>query len=171
MPHQPPTAAFLQYLADHPLIRDQIRAAPGRTLLYAGSFVRPMWREISVMKRNNSQLADKEILPDVLARIAAPGTRFGTLLAYVEDVERQVPWQPDGFDMWCALSGIYASHASGAVSFQIGSDVTASKVFAHTEADAIAANPHVDARTKDLVAYYQRCILRGESSINVGFIA
>ena len=37
MPLQQPTKDFLKYLKRNPAIRDQIRAAPGKTLLYAGS--------------------------------------------------------------------------------------------------------------------------------------
>jgi hypothetical protein len=168
---QPATREFLTFLQKHREIRKQIRAAPGQTLLYAGGFFKPMWREIEEFKRRDPQLARKEILPEVLARLSAPGTRYSNLREYVEAVEKQVPWQPDGFTLWRALSGIYASNAVGAVSFQIGSGVSDQKVFAATEAAVLARNPKVDATTKDLLAYFQRCIGRGEIDINVGFLS
>jgi len=169
---KPETRAFLAFLQQHPEIRRQIRAAPGRTLLYAGSFFKPMWKEIADYKRAHPEVADKQMLPDVLARVPVPGSRHGSLLVYVQDLERQVPWQPDGFTVWRALSGIFASNATGAVSFQVGSGVTpGQKVFAATEASVLARNPNVDATTKDLLAYFQRCIQSKESNINIGFIS
>lgn len=172
MGFQPATKQFLSFLQKHPEIRHQIRAAPGRTLLYAGSFFKPIWKEIADYKRAHPEVADKQMLPDVLGRIPLPGTRYVSLLAYVEDLEHQVPWQPDGFTVWRALSGIFASNATGAVSFQIGSGVEAgTKVFAATEASVLARNPNVDGTTKDLLAYFQRCIQTKQANINLGFIS
>ena len=169
---QAPTKDFLSFLRLHPEIRNQIRAAPGRTLLYAGSFFKPMWKEIADYKRAHPEVADKQMLPDVLTRITAPGTGYFSLLAYVQDVERQVPWQPDGFTTWRALSGIFAANATGPVSFQIGSGVhAAQKVFAATEASVLSRNPNVDPTTKDLIAYFQRCIQSKHADINLGFIS
>ena len=165
------TTAFLSFLSAHPQVCDRIRAAPNRTLLYAGSFVKPMWREIENLKRTNPDLAQKETLPDVLRRISVPGMGHASLLAYAQDVESRVPWNPDGFTIWRALSAIFASHAVGAVSFQVGSNVDVGKVFAATEVGILLRNPKVDAKTKDLLAYYQRCIQSGQANINVGFIS
>ena len=50
MPLQTTTVAILSYLRQNPSIRDQIRAGPGKTLLYAGSFMKPMWKEIEDLK-------------------------------------------------------------------------------------------------------------------------
>ena len=172
MAFQPATKQYLSYLQKHPEIRHQIRAAPGATLLYAGSFFKPMWKEIADYKRSHPELSQKQMLPDVLARILVPGTGYLSLMAYVQDVERQVPWQPDGFTVWRALSGIFASNATGPVSFQIGSGVEAAhKVFAATEASVLARNPNVDGTTKDLLAYFQRCIQSKQANINLGFIS
>jgi len=172
MGFQPATRHFLSYLQKHPEVRHQIRAGPDRTLLYAGSFFKPMWREIADYKHAHPELAQKQMLPDVLSHILVPGTGYLSLLAYVQDLERQVPWQPDGFTVWRALSGVFASNAIGAVSFQIGSGVEAAKkVFAATEASVLARNPHVDVTTKDLLAYFQRCIQTKQADINLGFIS
>ena len=169
---QPGTRAFLQYLQANPQLRRQLRAGPDRTFLYAGSFFKPVWKEIEEFRRAHPEHANKELLPDVLRRLPANGTPFAHLLAYVQDVERQVPWKPDGFTLWRALSGIFASNAVGAVSFQIGSGVVAAqKVFAATELPILLRNPNVDATTKDLLAYYDRCIKSGQADINVGFVA
>ena len=139
---QPGTRALLSILQAHPSLRWQIRAAPNRTLLYSGSFFKPIWREIAEVKRSNPQLASKETLPEVLARLPVPGTTYPNLLAFVEDVEE--PWQPDGYIVWRALSGIFASNAQGSVSFQIGSGVEATKVFAATELGVLLRNPNVE---------------------------
>lgn len=172
MAFQQPTRTFLSYLQKNPVIRSQIKAAPNQTLLYAGYFFKPMWKEISDFKRQNLQFSQKEILPDVLARLSAPGTSFVSLLAYVQNVESHVPWKPDGFTLWRALSGIFASNAVGTVSFQIGSGVTVSdKVFAATEVAVLMRNPKVDSTTKDLLDYFQRCIQSRESKINFGFMS
>jgi hypothetical protein len=172
MAFQPATKTFLSFLQQHPEIRRQIRAAPGRTLLYAGSFFKPMWKEIADYKRAHPEVAEKQMLPDVLARIPVLGSRHVNLLAYVQDLERQVPWQPDGFTVWRALSGIFASNAVGAVSFQIGSGVESGrKVFAATEASVLVRNPNVDATTKDLLSYFQRCIQSKEANVNIGFMS
>jgi hypothetical protein len=110
------------------------------------------------------------MLPDVLARIPVPSTGHPNLLKYVQHVERLVPWKPDGFTLWKALSGIFAANATGSVSFQIGSGVSATeKVFAATEIGVLARNPGIDAITRDLLAYFQRCIQSGQTSVNVGF--
>ena len=166
------TKSFLAFLQGRPDVRGKIRAAPGRTLLYAGTFFKPVWKEIAELKRARPEFAAKELLPDVLARIPVPGTGHPHLLAYAQGVERAVPWRPDGFIVWRALSGIFAANAVGPVSFQIGSDVAASgKVFAATELAVLLRNPNVDARTKDVLAYYQGCIQNKKTAINFGFIS
>jgi hypothetical protein len=172
MSFQPPTRQFLSFLQSNPAIRYQIRAAPNQTLLYAGFFFKPMWKEIADFKANNPEFAQKETLPEVLARISVPGTGHSNLLLYIQDVERQVPWKPDSFTLWRALSGIFASNAVGAVSFQIGSGITAAdKVFAATELSVLMRNPNVDAETKDLLSYFERCIESKQTNINFGYLA
>jgi hypothetical protein len=44
----------------------QIRAAPDQSLLYAGNFFKPMWREIEEFKCTNLSYATKETLPEIL---------------------------------------------------------------------------------------------------------
>ncbi|MEO7987589.1 MAG: hypothetical protein ABI766_13745, partial [Gemmatimonadales bacterium] len=111
MPLQPGTRALLSILHAQPSLRWQIRAARDRTHLYAASLFRPAWNEIADLKRTNSELAEKDTLVDVLDRLQIPGTTYSSLLAFVQDVEQ--PWQPDGFTVWRALSGIFASNAEG----------------------------------------------------------
>jgi hypothetical protein len=172
MTFQPLTKQFLSYLQSNPAIRYQIRALPDQTLLYAGFFFKPMWKEIADFKIKNPEFAQKETLPEVLARILVPSTGHSNLLQYIQDVERRVPWKPDGFTLWRALSGIFASNAVGAVSFQIGSGITATdKVFAATELSVLARNPNIDAVTKDLLSYFGRCIQSKQVDINFGYLA
>jgi hypothetical protein len=166
------TREFLRYLRTHPNVRREIRATIGQTLLYAGSFFKPMWKEMEEYKAAHPEIAAKETLGDVLRRIPAPGTSHATLFAYVDLLDKQVPLQPDGFTIWRALSGIFAANASGGVSFQIGSDITtATKVFASTEIAVLSRNPNISEESKDMLAYYERCIRRGEVDINTGFIS
>jgi hypothetical protein len=166
---QPGTRALLSILHAQPALRWQIRAPRDRTLLYSGSFFRPVWKEIADAKRTRPELADKETLPEVLARLPVPGTTYPNLLAFVEDVEQ--PWQPDGYTVWRALSGIFASNAEGRVSFQVGSGIGQAKVFAATEVPVLLRNPKVDPVTKDLIAYFQRCVRSRQPHVNLGFIA
>jgi len=129
-------------------------------------------QEISDLKRTNPELRDKQTLPDVLSRIIVPGKPFSNLLLYVQDVERRVPWKPDGFAIWRALSGIFAANAVSAVSFQVASGVKADeKVFAATEIHVLARNPNLDATTRDLLDYYLRCVKTKTADINLGFIS
>jgi hypothetical protein len=171
MPLSQPTIDFMKYLKDNPAIRARIMAAPGKTLLYAGSFFGPMWKQIAREKLSNPQLAEKQTLPDVLATISPQGTGHPTLLAYAESVVSQVPWKPDGFVVWRAMSGIFASNASGAVSFQVGSGVNFDKVFVATEVSVLLRNPKIDELTRDILAYYDRCIQNKQWDMNFGFIA
>ncbi len=167
-----PTKDLLRYLQRNPGIRTQIRAAPGRTLLYAGNFFRPIWQEIQLQKQRDPQLAGKQTLPEVLARIKLPDAPHASLLAWAQALDAQQPWKDNGFIVWRTLSGIFAANAVGAVSFSVGSPVsTTTKVFAATEVPVLARNPNVDANTRALVAYFQRCIQGGQEKIDLGFIA
>jgi hypothetical protein len=173
MAYQAATVGLLKYLRNNPAVRSQVRAGPDRTLLYSGSFMRPMWAEIEMQRQMHAELRDKQTLPDVLKQIAAPaGSGCANLLAHVQQIERQVPWQPDGFTVWRALSGLFAANAVGKVSFQIGGGITPdTKVFASTEVNVLMRNPRVDSVTKDLLAYYLRCIQSKNADMNVGFIS
>ena len=172
MSFQPLTKQFLSFLQTNPGIRYQIRAAPDQTLLYAGYFFKPMWNEITEFRLKNPEFAQKELLAEVLARIAAPGSGYPNMLSYIEAVERQVPRRPDSFTLWRALSGIYAGNAVGAVSFYIGSGIDAKdKVFAVTELSVLARNPQVDATTKDLLYYFERCLQSKQTNINFAYLA
>jgi hypothetical protein len=169
------TKVFLKYLKAHPEIRSRIHAGHDRTLLYSGDFFNPLWKEITA--RTDPALANKQILQDVLVLIAVPGTGYANLLAYVQAVAKRVD-KANGDLLWRALSGIFASNATGAVSFQIGKGVSKEvraddtrNVFAATEIDVLLRNPHVDATTKDLLAYFKRCIQSKQADINLGFIS
>lgn len=167
---QPATRALLAILQAQPSLRWQIRAGPDCTLLYSGGFFRPAWQEIADLRRDDPELAAKETLPEVLARLPVPGTTYPSLLAFVQDVEH--PWQPDGFVVWRALSGIFASNAVGRVSFQIGSGITPeSKIFAATEIPVLLRNPRIDGMTKELLGYFQRCVQTRQPNINLGFLS
>ena len=175
---QPATKQFFKFLQDNPAIRNQIHAAPGKTLVYSGTFFAAAWKEIQARKLTDPQVAEKEILPEVLARIHVPGKLlpnpakpFPTLLAYVKDLEGRVPSNPDAFMIWRALSGLFCANASGAVSFWIGGGVNDSKVFVATEIKVLLRNPNVTPLTKDLLEYYLRCVQNKNADMNVGFIS
>lgn len=172
MPLQQATKDLLGYLRKHPRVRSSIRAGRDRTLLYAGSFFAPIWQEINRQKLRDARLADLQTLPDLLERVQVPDSPHAHLLAWAQALDAQQPWADNGFIVWRALSGIFAANAVGAVSFAVGSSVTArTKVFAATEMSVLARNPNVDANTHELVAYFQRCIRSGQSQINLGFTA
>ena len=160
---------LLSFLKDNPDIRWQIKAPPDRTILYAGGFFRPMWQEIERKRRSDAQLRSKVLLQDVLRDIPTPS--HSNLLSWVQELDRLEPWDQHGFVAWRALSGIFASNAVGKVSFWIGDPIDQTKVFAATELAVLARNPKIDPVTKDLVAYYQRCLTSRQSQINFGFTA
>lgn len=177
MAMNPSTKELLVYLQKNPGLRAQIRARPDKTLLYAGDFFKEIWQELSDLKRTNANFADKEILPDVLARIHCLGQPFPDLLAWANHLTHLLP-KNERFIVWRALSGIFAANAVGAVSFYIGSNVSNEstdkhdkKVFAVTEISVLARNPNIDGVTRDILAYYQRCIQTKQTSMNFGFIA
>jgi len=168
----PETQTFLEWLRGNPSIRSSLRAPHDQTLLYAGSFIRPMWADIAEAKRQHPETSQKKTLPDVLATLPGPGGPGSNLLAHVQELETKVPWRPDGFIVWRALSGIFASNASGAVSFLIGSGVSPnSKVFAATELAVLERNPQIDSLTRDVLSYYRRCIESNQLDPNFGFIS
>jgi hypothetical protein len=168
----PETKALLQFLQKNPLVRAQISAKRDATVLYAGQLMRPAWQEIAEMRRQMPQLATKSMLPEVLEKIDLAGHPFATLLNWAKSLDNLQPWNHNGFVGWRALSGIFASNATGAVSFVVGSGITkATKVFAATEVSVLARNPNVDETTRDLLAYYQRCIAAGKSDLNLSYIA
>jgi hypothetical protein len=169
---QQPIKDLLSFLRRNPGIRMRIAAPPDSTLLYAGAFFRPVWQELERLRASHPELAAKRLLPDVLAQIPTPGQPAPTLLAWAKSLDSLVPWSANGFIAWRALSGIYASNAVGAVSFYVGSGITkAGKVFAATEVPVLLRNSNVDAVTKDILGYYQRCIQSGQSAVNFGFVA
>lgn len=166
-----PTKDLLGYLRENPAIRSRIAAPPNMTLLYAGNFFKPVWRELAQLKLTNRDIAPKQLLPEILSRIQTPGQPHANLLDWAQALDLLVPWKENGFVAWRALSGIYASNASGTVSFFIGSGITrADKVFAATELPVLLRNPNVDAVTKDVLGYYQRCVQNGQAAVNFGFI-
>jgi hypothetical protein len=168
----PQTKELLAYLQKHPDVRARIAAPPGRTLLYAGHFFMPIWKELEYFKLAHPEAASKTLLPEVLARIQTPGQPHASLLAWAKSLDSLSPWKDNGFIAWRALSGIFAANAVGAVSFNIGSGITAvDKVFAATELPVLARNPNVDAMTKDILAYYERCIRDGKSNMNFAYLA
>ena len=122
------------------------------------------------MKRR-PELVPKETLADVLTDISIPESGYPSLFAYVQDVERRIPFQPDGFILWRALSGIYARNAVGKVSFQVGSDITkAGTVLAATEVANLLRNPNVDEVSREFLFHIQDCIDTGNGLVNAGFI-
>ncbi len=172
MPLTPATREFLGYLQKNPAVRACIAAPTNATVLYAGSFFRPIWKELEDLKRARPDLASKKMLSEVLAGIRPTDAPYPNLLVWAQAIDPLEPWRENGFIVWRALSGIYASNARGAVSFCIGSGITrASSIFAATELPVLLRNPHVDHVTKQVLEYYQRCIRQGLSSVNFGYIA
>ena len=170
------TKQFLSYLRRTPLARARICAPKDGTLLYSGKMMCNAWQEIAQLKERG-ELPGLYTLPDVLASISVPETGHTSLLRYTEATCKIVPWEDDGFIIWRALSGIFASQARGRVSFYIGSgissdnsDVARRKVFAVTELPVLARNPHIDTLTRDVLGYYQRCVENRNHAMSFSFI-
>lgn len=177
------TKEFLRFLQAHPEVRSRIRAGANQTVLYSGGFFKPMWKEV----KEDPEMAGKQTLEYVLNRRTPPGNGHATLADYVQAVLQEVKddkrldeptVRANHTIIWRALSGIFASNAVGRVSFQIGEGVSKEidpkkprNVFAATELDVLLRNPRVDATTRDLLAYFKRCIQSKEANINVGFIS
>jgi hypothetical protein len=166
-----PTRDLLSFLQKNRALRGRIAAPPNSTLVYAGNFFKPVWKEIEQMKLSNRAVASKTLLPDVLAKIQTPGQPNPTLLTWAKALDALCPWKDNGFVAWRALSGIFAANAVGTVSFVIGSDVAKTqKVFAATELPVLLRNPNIDAVSRDVLAYFQRCVQAGQTSIDFGYI-
>ena len=182
---------FFDYLLDNREIVLRIRADPGKTLVYSGSFPRNgmwirngsqrtlhgeemggVWQHVLFQKKLNPHWRDKQILPEALVKIPVP-TRGGTLHDWVKELDKLKPWKDNGFLVWRALSGIFCANATGSVSFYIGSEISKDdKVFAAIEIDMLLDNPNVDATSKELLRYYQECLRTKQPAlINVGFVA
>jgi hypothetical protein len=163
---------LLGYLQKNPAIRSMIAAPPNATVLYAGSFFRPVWKDLEYMKLTHPGFSAKKMLPEVLSGIRLAGAPYPTLLDWAMALDAFPPWKENGFTVWRALSGIFAANAVGTVSFCIGSGITkADKVFAATELPVLLRNPNVDLVTKDILQYYQRCLQQGQSTIDFGYMA
>lgn len=169
---RPETIEFLQFLRLNPQIRDQIRARPGKTVVYAGKFILPAWREINAFREDHPEYADKQTLPEVLANISLVNHTHNNMLDYLNYVEDNVPWKPDGFIAWRAVSGIFAKNAVGSVSFCVGEGITKEeKVFAATELQVLLRNSNVDDLTKDVLQYYMRCLSNENDALNFSFFS
>jgi hypothetical protein len=177
------TKDLLKFLQDHPEVRTRIRADTNKTVLYSGEFFKAMWKEV----RDDPAMAGKQTLEFVLNHRTPPGKGHANLADYVQAILQEIEVDPtidkvsvqaNHNIIWRALSGIFASNAVGKVSFQIGRGVLRQtdptkkqNVFAATEIDVLLRNPQVDATTKDLLAYFKRCIQSKQADINLGFIS
>ena len=179
-PLQPETRSFLRFLSTHPEIRVQIKAPPDKTVLYTGEFAGPMWATVKRDQQFAPAMHDKVTLEDVLVHVAVPGAGYANLMEYANGVAQALSGKASLTKaeadrniniIWKALSGIFASQAVGRVSFHIGSNVDPKKVFASTELAVLARNKHVSPLTKELIGYYQDCIRKGITAINLGFTA
>jgi hypothetical protein len=100
-----------------------------------------------------------------------PGTGYDSLLDWPKALDAVQPWKENGFIVLHALSGIYASDAVGTAPFYIASGIAKTdKALQQLNSQSSRGNPNVDPLTKDILSYYERCIQRGESAINFGFI-
>src|SRR4029077_2722599 len=97
---QPETRDFLVYLQQHKAVRDRIKAERNKTLLYAGHFFAPIWKELESFQRKHPGTI--QILPDVLGKLPAPPGSPGTLKDHVDALTHKVP-PPDGLIIWKAL--------------------------------------------------------------------
>jgi hypothetical protein len=172
MPYAAAPKELAIYLHNNKPVREMIRAQPGKTLLYAGTNFKACWKEIGEAKLTNPQVADKQILPEVLKQTAAPGSRYSNFMDWLSDIDLLHPQVDNGFMAWRLVSGLFAANAIGAVSFWLGSwDQGDRKIFAITELPVLRRNKNVDATTKELLDYYARCIEQKKPGDLVSFTA
>ena len=172
MPLLQDTTGFLTFLRQNPRLRSRIAAAPDKTLIYAGSFFKPVWKELSAIRAQHPNDTAFELLPEVLGKLPPPSGAIGTLKTYVKNLtdEKRMPWKDNGLIIWRALSGIYASNAVGKVYMYVGSGITKEKVLASTEIGVLARNPNVDPVSLEAIRYIQGCIRMKRADINFGFV-
>ena len=165
------TRKLFAFLRQNRAVRDRIAAPPNATILYSGQILKPAWKEVADMKHKYPALSARKTLPEVLAKIGLTGQPYGNLLEWAQSLDSIPPWRDNGFIVWRALSGIFASNAVGTVSFVIGSGISHNdKVFAATEVPVLLRNSRLDPMTRDLLEYYRRCIAQRKSDIGVSFI-
>jgi len=165
---QSQTKEFLSYLQQNRDVRDKIKADANKTLLYAGVFFGPIWRELELFQRRYPGTI--QILPEILQKIQAPPGNPGTLRSYVDTLTVRVP-PSDQLIIWKALSGIFASNAVGTVYFSVGSGVDGQqKVFPSTEISVLRRNQKISAESRQMVEYFQRCVREKNTRMNAGFL-
>jgi hypothetical protein len=171
MPLLQDTKDFLVFLRNNPVLRKRIAADRDKTLIYAGSFFKPVWRELDELRKKSTE-QNFQLLPDVLHRLPPPPGAPGSLKTYVEALTDQsrMPWRDNGFIIWRALSGIYASNAVGKVYVYAGSGITKEKVLAITEINVLARNPNIDAVSLEIIRYLQNCVRTRKADINFGYM-
>ncbi len=175
-----PTRHFLNYLQKHPDLRARIRAPMGQTVAYAGTVAtEPVWQRLLRMQISAPGPNDFCMLPDILKRIMVPNDMFAavglitapsvrTMLDFVNfltgegGLPKQVPWDPDGFIIWRALSGIFMSNAAGRVRLLVA-DVPNrdGKVFFKTEMFVLSRNPNIDPFSKGALDLLRKQISAG----------
>lgn len=173
---RPETRQFLRYLHAHPSVRTEIQAPEHATVLYAGTLFRKAFEELKALQATPTG-RHLVMLEDVLKKVAAPDTDYPTLYAYANAASSNERQDEDTLIIWRALSGIYAAQARGQVSFYVGkgvsrdkNDLQNRKVFALTEVHVLERNGHLDTLTKDIVAYFQRCLRNPKESTAFSFI-
>src|SRR3954453_10402982 len=89
-------------------IRNQIKASPDKTLLYAGKHFESAWVEIRDKKsRRDPYFVDKETLPEVLQRIPVTNQPFPNLR--ITSLAKVLPCDKNAFIAWRAVSGVFAA--------------------------------------------------------------
>ncbi len=167
------TKDFLSYLQKNPAVRSRIKAPRDKSLFYAGRFFKPIWKEIADAKRGNAAMDGLWTLPDALAQIPAP-QGGGTMKEFVENLTEgtaaKLAWEPDGFTIWRALSGIFASNAEGKVYFCVGSGIDKGKVLAITEIGVLSRNAKIHPDSAEVVSWLQKCVREKNPEVNFGFV-
>jgi hypothetical protein len=131
----------------------------------------PAWQRLLRLQISDPRINNFYMLPNVLNRINVPPDLYShiglvtaptvrTMLDYVNFLSgeggypKQVPWEPDGFTIWRALSGIFMSNATGRVRLLVADAQKPErerKVFFKTEMFVLARNPNIDPFSKAAV--------------------
>ena len=166
---QAPTKGLLSWLGRNPGFRAQIKAPPNQTVAYCGDFSgQAAFLRLLRLQLQDPRTNDFVTLNNVMKRLAVPQDLFkavglvtppgvrtlADLVGHLtgEAGPAKVPWQPDGFVIWRALSGILMQQATGRVRLLIGdAPAPGEKVFYKTEMFVLDRNPHIDPWSRGAV--------------------
>lgn len=162
---------FAVYLKNNPSIRSKICAGEHRTLVYCGSYLKPVSEELVNLRSRLKFFEELFLLNQILMQIKIQGRQWGTLYEWLLDLEENHPFEAGSNVAWRIVSGIMCKNAVGHVSFIIGDGVTpASKIFAQTEINVLRRNKNLTQDTYEMIDYCSKKIRCSGEKIRIIFL-